>query len=282
MGEPNGARGPSRNGGETAYIVFDTESVVDGSLLSRVLYPGEDLAPADAIARERQARLESSDGTSDFIAVTFHVPVSISVARVGRDFRLLDLAALDAPRFDPRRMVQLFWKGLDCYREAALVDFNGRGFDLPLLTLSAFRFGISCPAYFGDPDRFGFRYRYTQKHLDLLEWLTEYGAYRLKGGLDLMAKVLGKPGKLHTRGDRVEELYHAGEMQAISDYCTQDVLDTYFVFLRTRVLTGELTLEAEQALVAEMRAWLEARAAGQPGLRPYLESFGSWDPTPFA
>jgi len=277
MGEARGERG-----GETSYIVFDTESVVDGALLSRVLSPGENLSPADAIARERAARLESSDGSSDFIAVSFHVPVAISVARVGADFRLLDLAALDAPRFDPQRMVSLFWRGVDRYRGATLVDFNGRGFDLPLLTLAAFRFGVSCPAYFGDPDRFGFRYRYTAKHIDLLEWLTEYGAYRMKGGLDLLAKMLGKPGKMGTRGDRVEELYRAGALSEISDYCTQDVLDTYFVFLRTRVVTGAISLEEEQRLVAWSREWLEARAESQPGLRPYLESFGTWDPTPFA
>jgi hypothetical protein len=283
MVEANGARrADGSEARETAYIVFDTESVVDGALLARVLYPGESLSPADALTRARKERLESSDGESDFIAVTFHVPVCIAVARVGADLRLLDLAAIDAPGFDPRRMVSLFWRGVERYKGAVLVDFNGRGFDLPLLTLSAFRFGIACPRYFGDPDRFGFRYRYTSKHLDLLDWLTEYGAYRMKGGLDLLAKMLGKPGKMNTRGDKVEELYRAGALREIVDYCTQDVLDTYFVFLRTRVLTGEITLEDEQRLVADARQWLEARAASQSGLRPYLDSFGTWDPTPFA
>lgn len=266
---------------ETAYIVFDTESVIDGALLSRVLYPAENLTPAEAIARERKAVMASSEGASDFISVAFHVPVAISAARVGSDFRILDLAALDAPRFDPRRMVSLFWKGIDIYKNSVLVDFNGRGFDIPLLTLSAFRFGIPCPRYFADEDRFGFRYRFTSRHIDLLEWLTEYGAYRMKGGLNLLAKMLGKPGKMTTRGDQVESLYGEGKMQAVSDYCTQDVLDTYFIFLRTRVLTGEVTIEEEQKIVAETRAWLEERAAAQPGLRSYIDSFGVWNPTPF-
>ncbi len=266
---------------DTAYIVYDTESVVDGALLSRVLFPGENLTPEEAIARERNARLESSDGSSDFIAVSFHVPVAISVARVGQDFRLLELAALDSPRFDPRQMVHLFWKGVSCYRKSVLVDFNGRGFDIPLLTLSAFRFGEACPRYFGDVDRFGFRYRFTSLHIDLLEWMTEYGAYRLKGGLNLLAKILGKPGKMTTRGDQVEELYRAGALQEISDYCTQDVLDTYFIFLRTRVMAGKLSLEEEQRILAETRCWLEGRATSQPALKAYLESFGTWNPEPF-
>ena len=161
-----------------------------------------------------------------------------------------------------------------------LVDFNGRGFDLPLLTLTGFRFGISCPRYFDD-ERFGFRYRFTEKHIDLMEWMTEYGSYRLKGGLDLLAKILGKPGKMGTKGSDVEKMFAAGKLQEINDYCVHDVLDTYFVFLRTRVLSGELTLEREQELVCETKAWIEERAEAQPALQEYLAAFGDWDPRPF-
>lgn len=266
---------------ETAYIVFDTESVVDGALLGRVLYPGEGLDPQAAIARlEAELQEEDSSG-KPFIPVSFHVPVSVGVARVGRDYRLLDLSALDSPRYDPRRIVELFWKGVQHYQHSSLITFNGRGFDLPLLTLSAFRFGLSCPRYFDDPDKFGFRYRYSPKHLDLLDWLTEYGASRLKGGLNLLAKMLGKPGKMDTKGDQVAGLFAAGKVAEINDYCLHDVLDTYFVFLRTRVLAGRLSLEAEQALVAEARGWIEDRARSVPALAKYLECFGAWSPVPF-
>lgn len=268
--------------GETAYIVFDTESVPDAALLSRVLYPGESLDPAAAL---RRLELEITGGKSEekaFIPVSFHVPVAIGVARVGRHYRLLDLSCLDAPRFDPQKMVELFWKGLEHYVQAALVTFNGRGFDVPLLTLSAFRFGLSAPRYFDDPDKFGFRYRYSPKHLDLMDWITEFGATRLKGGLNLLAKMLGKPGKMDTRGDQVAALFEQGKLQEINDYCLHDVLDTYFVFLRTRVLAGRITLEEEQVIVAETRTWLEARAETLPALRHYLENFGVWNPQPFS
>ena len=266
--------------GDTAYIVFDVESVVDGSLISRVLYPDEGLEPDAAIERHRKELLEASGGARDFVAVSFHVPVSVCVARVGKDFRLLDLSDLDAPRFDPLEIVKLFWKGVQMYKNAALVDFNGRGFDLPLLTLAAFRFGVSCPAYFDD-DRYGHRYRFTDKHIDLMEWLTEYGAYRLKGGLDLCAKILGKPGKMDTSGADVLDMYREERLQEINDYCLNDVLDTYFIFLRTRVLTGQISLEQEQQLVNDMKAWIAERAETRPSLGKYLEAFGDWDPRPF-
>ena len=266
---------------QTAYLVYDTESVVDGALLSKVVYPGEGLSAEAAVERQRADVLGASGGSSDFIAVSFHVPVAVCVARVGADLRLLDLVALDAPRHEPRAMVDLFWRGVQAYQPATLVDFNGRGFDIPLLTLAAFRFGIACPAYFRDPDRFGFRYRFTPKHIDLLEWLTEYGGFRLRGGLDLCAKLLGKPGKGDVAGGGVADMYARGEIAAINDYCLSDVLDTYFVFLRTRVLTGEITLEREQEIVAQTREWLAVRAQSQPSLATYLEQFGTWNPRPF-
>ncbi len=256
---------------DTRYIVFDTESVVDGDLLGRVLYPGEDLEGDGAIARY----LEDKGDPNAFIPVTFHRPVAIAVARVGADFRIQDVSCLDAPDFDSRRMVELFWKGIEHYGRAALVDFNGRGFDLPLLTVSAFRYGITCRRYFDD-DRFGFRYRFTEKHIDLMEWMTEYGAFRVTGGLNLLAKMLGKPGKMETSGDKVAELYAQGAVEQINDYCLRDVLDTYFVFLRTRVLTGALELDAEQAIVEEVREWLSERVRDMPALELYLDNFGVW------
>lgn len=266
---------------DTAFIVFDTESVVDGALLARVLYPGDALSPGEAIRRLEAEIGEHRPGERPFIPVAFHVPVAIAAVRVGADLRLRDLALLDAPRYDPQAMVKLFWRGIEAYSDAVLVDFNGRGFDLPLLTLSAFRFGISAPRYFDDPDRYGFRSRYTAKHLDLLDWITEYGAFRLRGGLNLLAKMLGKPGKMETTGDKVQELHGQGKLQEINDYCLHDALDTYFVFLRTRVLMGRVTIEEEGRIVADAKEWLAGRAKTLPALEKYLESFGAWSPEPF-
>jgi predicted PolB exonuclease-like 3'-5' exonuclease len=270
---------PARS--DTAYIVFDTESVVDGALLSRALYPGDALGSDEALKRYEAELARKDPGGKVFVPVSFHVPVAIAVARVGADYRLRDLAALDAPRFASRAMVELFWRGVQVYSKSALVTFNGRGFDLPLLTLSAFRSGIACPRYFDDPERFGFRYRFTSKHCDLMEWVTEYGAFRLKGGLDVLAKMLGKPGKMDTKGDQVAELYAAGKVQEINDYCLHDTLDTYFVFLRTRVLTGQLKLEEEQAIVEETKVWLSEKATELPALEKYVQEFGQWNPEPF-
>jgi hypothetical protein len=59
-----------------------------------------------------------------------------------------------------------------------------------------------------------------------------------------------------------------------------DTLDTYFVFLRTRVLQGDISLEEEQNLVAAGKAWITAKAAALPSLQKYLDNWGDWQPWP--
>ena len=99
----------------------------------------------------------------------------------------------------------------------------------------------------------------------------------LSGGLNLCAQLLGKPGKMDTKGFMVQDLWERGERERIDDYCMCDALDTYFVFLRTRVLAGVIALERERELVERARAWIERAAAdGNLALVEYLNRFEFW------
>ena len=260
-------------GPTTAFLVFDTESVPDGRLLARVKYPAETLAPEEAIERARQEARDASKDGSDFLPVTFQVPVAVCVLRVGPDFLPQALACLDAPAFRTPEIVRQFWRGVSLYARAKLVTFNGRGFDLPLMELAAFDHGCSAREYFASS-----RNRFQGNHLDLFDWLSNYGACRMVGGLDLMAKRGGRPagvGKMEVAGDQVYEMYRAGRRQDINDYCMFDTLDTYFVFLRTRVLMGETTGEQEEQLARRAKAWLADQIVKLPALRQYLEKCGA-------
>ncbi len=257
-----------------AYIVFDIETIPDGELLSRVRYPGENLTAEQAVQRAQEEE-KHRHGGSDFVPVSFQIPVAVCMAPVGADLRLQGLHALDEPNYRTSAMVHKFWKLINHHGQARLVTFNGRCFDLPVMELAAFRYGISAAGSFGEARR-----RFGERHIDLLELLTNHGAVRLAGGLDLLSKLLGKPGKVETRGNQVYEMYQRGQLREINAYCCFDVLDTYFVFLRTRVLVGALTLEAEQTIVGETKRWLEEEARKRPGLQPYLDAWGDWKPWP--
>jgi predicted PolB exonuclease-like 3'-5' exonuclease len=275
------ATGGDESGSRTAYLVLDTESIPDGQLLAEVRYPGENLDPHAAILRaQREAR---EQGKSDFLPVSFHLPVAVCIARVAQDFSLQSLTQLDAPLFRPREITRQFWRGyqrlrdprsgVPSYQMPRLVTFNGLGFDIPLLELAAFRFGFSLEQHLLDRDR------YRTSILDLLDWLTNRRAYPLAGGLHLLARLLGLPGKMDITGDQVYQLYTQGRLQDINDYCLCDTLDTYFIFLRTRVLTGEITPEQERLLHLQASQFLQGQVSQFPVLEKYLQA---WNPPALA
>jgi len=261
-----------------AYFVFDIESVADPDLVSKVHY-ASNVPPEEAVRQYRDELMAQNN--SDFIPYTFHIPVSVAVAKVAKDFSLIDLVVLDEPEFRPHEICGKFWRGWAHPKNdfPTLVSFNGRGFDIPVLELAAFRYGISIPQWFisdGSPyDRP--RYRYNMKsHLDLMDILTNSGATRFNGGLDLAASLIGKPGKMGTQGFMVQDMYDEGRLSEINDYCRCDVLHTYFVFLRTMVLVGKLPLDREQELVKNTRDWIEQQSETIPIYRQYLDNWGDW------
>ena len=259
------------------YFIFDTESVADGNLVARIRYPGQELKPAEATAKYRADMFAKYD--SDFIPYTYQVPISVAIGKVGPDFELIEVVVLDDPEFRPHVITEHFWRGWLKYNKPTLVSFNGRTFDIPLLELAAFRFGISVPDWFsiGEKAYDQRRNRYNHNsHLDLQELFTNFGATRLSGGLNLIANLLGKPGKMNIVGHMVQELYERGELRQINDYCRCDVLDTYFVFLRSAVMLGQITIEREHELVERTKRYLEEHAEQIPAYGEYLTAWGEW------
>jgi len=262
-----------------AYLIFDVEAAGDGELISKVKYPKQELSPADALQKFRNELIEQTG--RDVLPPTFVLPISVAVVKVSAEFELVDVAVLDDPLYRPHVIAQGFWQGWRHYGRPTLITFNGRGYDLPVLELAAYRYGISLPDWFNSnaPTYEQFRNRYNKKaHLDLMDLFGNFGATRMTGGLNLLANLIGKPGKTGVDGSQVQDMYDAGRVKEINDYCKGDVLDTYFVFLRTRVLQGQISLEREHELVASTRAWLEERQDREVAFAHYLKEWGDWTP----
>jgi 3'-5' exonuclease len=262
-----------------AYLIFDIEAIADGDLVSKIRYPGQGLAGPEALARYR-AELLAENG-KDILPTTFMLPVSVAIAKVDAEYRLLDVVTLDAPQYRSHVITRLFWQGWNHYGRPTLVSFNGRGYDLPVLELAAFRYGYSVPAWFNMQAR-SFeqaRNRYnSDAHLDLYDLLSNFGAARMTGGLNLLANLIGKPGKTGVDGSQVQDMVDRGEAEAVNNYCRCDVLDTYFVFLRSMVLLGRLTVEQEHDRVQTAKTWLTQQSEMIPAYAEYLSHWGDWQP----
>lgn len=136
-----------------------------------------------------------------------------------------------------------------------LVTYNGRGFDLPVIAVRALCHGVPLPWYYKDRS---VRARYTEDgHLDLCDWLADHGATRA-GGLDAIARLIGLPGKVGVDGSQVEGLYAAGDLAAIERYCLGDVAQTALLFLRFRLLQGQLEPDVYRVRTEALLAGLAA------------------------
>ena len=271
-------------GTQTAFLVIDTESIPDGRLLKMVKYGDQNLTEDEAIEKARQDARETSYTGSDFIPYTFQLPVAVCVARVGTDFGLQAVAALDAPLYRTKEIVKKFWLGLSFYTKCKLVTFNGRSLR-PAADGDSPRSDHGC-----DGARTTFtnsRNRFQGNHIDLMDWLSNYGACRIERRPEhVLAQRRGggrQPGcgKMDVCGrSGVRYVQAAASCKQINDYCMFDTLDTYFVFLRTRVLTGDVSPEQEAELIARAKRTLAAQTKDLPALKTYLDNWTDFQPWP--
>jgi hypothetical protein len=159
--------------------------------------------------------------------------------------------------------VRRFFDGLAKYTPQ-LVSWNGSGFDLPVLHYRSLVHGIAAPIYWdqGENDReFKFNNylsRFHSRHLDLMDVLAGY-QNRAWAPLDEIAQLCGLPGKLGMEGSQVYEAWKRGEIDAIRAYCETDVANTYLLYLRFRLIRGELDDAGYAREVKVARDWLSAQ-----------------------
>lgn len=129
------------------------------------------------------------------------------------------------------------------HSKPTLVTYNGRSFDLPVIAMRALCHDVPIAWYYARD----VRYRYTELgHLDLCDALADYGASKM-ATLDVVAKLIGLPGKVGCDGSQVAELYAAGRLDAIADYCLADVAQTAMLLIHFRGLQGAITIEESKA-----------------------------------
>lgn len=227
------------------YTVVDIETRIEKSLVRAVYFPQVEISDADAYEQARQ-QLRTEQG-NDFFPLSFHVPISIAVGQVNDERVLTAVETLHEDEYSEEELIRTFWQRLERF-PGSLVTFNGRNFDLPVLELQALKYGCQAPRYFSGKAR----NRYVEEgHYDLYDFLTNYGAHRLRGGFNVLAKMIGLPGKMEIDGSMVQQLWEDGRLADIHRYCRQDVIQTYFLFLRVELMRGRLTQAQYESAVAQ-------------------------------
>ena len=175
-----------------------------------------------------------------------HQPIVVGVMWLGPDYRLRRMGVIGEASGEAATLEE-FSRFVEEHRPA-LVTYNGRAFDLPVLALRSLRHGVPMAWYYQG----NLHDRASQAgHVDLCDVLADYGAAKAMR-LDAMARLIGLPGKIGCDGSQVESLYRAGEIEAIRSYCLMDVAQTALLFLRLRLLEGALTPDEHGAILADL------------------------------
>ena len=137
-----------------------------------------------------------------------------------------------------------------------IVSWNGRGFDMPVLSARALRYGVPMPWWYESRNT---RYRYsTEGHFDLMDFLADHGAGR-NMRLGDVAKLVGFPGKMGVDGSQVGTMMaEEGGPKAVGTYCLCDVAQTAAVFLRVELLRGEIDRATYLGLASKYLQFLDA------------------------
>jgi predicted PolB exonuclease-like 3'-5' exonuclease len=250
------------------FVTLDLETVADESLVSAV--DGEPTRPyPEQLRRVLAERRARTGGRSDFLPLPYHRPVAactLEAAEDGGAVHVVDVHSWTDRRGDEPAFLADTWDRLS---GASLVTFHGKGFDLPVLELRSLKHAVPIPS--GFPGRRG---RGAAEHLDLKDLLTGDGA-AVAAPLDLYAKLVGLPGKEDVAGEDVQTLYSAGAHDRIAAYCMTDVVQTWLLYLRWRLVEGSLTPDGYDESLASAREALPALFARRlPGeQREPLASF---------
>ncbi len=247
--------------------VFDCETIPDIDLIRQNFDVNglEDYA-AITVAQEQYAH----DHNTTFLPLPYHRVVAISAVIADGFGNFIKVGDFGKGEDDEAAIIRDFFGYIEA-QNPRLVSFNGRGFDMPMLLIRALRYNLSFPAWFDKSNPQlnktkweNYRQRYAEEfHLDLLDSMGSFGAVRnLK--LDTLCAMAGLPGKYDVSGDQVTDLYYAGELDKIREYCQSDVLNTYWLFLKYELLRGTLTLEDYYRFITTMRDKLPDLGYHQP------------------
>jgi predicted PolB exonuclease-like 3'-5' exonuclease len=230
--------------GPTGTLILDIETVPDPDLYT---------PPEPPMAGGPQPQPSQSQSQRGFPPLYACRPVVLGVIWLDDALGCKRIGIIGEDRSEAD-MMDDFAEFMTRYRPL-LVTWNGRQFDLPVLALRALRHGVPSAWYYRGV---GHRYRFSEDgHLDLADVISDFGAARMTS-LDGAARLIGLPGKVGVDGSQVEGLFRAGQIQELRNYCLSDVAQTTFVFLRYRLVCGDIDLLAYRQATSSLLAALEA------------------------
>lgn len=257
---------------QNPILVFDIETIPDTATGKR-LYPELADLPDDQATERLIALREAQTEGNPFMPLAMHQVACLSVLWVAGG--KMTLKSLSLNTHSEAEILQTFFNAMD--KLPTLVSWNGKGFDIPVMTYRALQQGLSAPKLFaqtGEMKYNNYTNRYHDRHTDLMVKLA-MGSTPQK--LDIVASVCGFAGKGDTDGYDVVPMVQAGEWDKLTTYCESDVLNTWLLYLRYQRLVGALTPDQAEQWEQQTRTYLHSLTQAD-GTHRHDKFLQGWQP----
>ena len=212
-------------------MVFDIETMPD-LVTAKRLYPDlVALDDKDTITALQAIRREEAG--NEFMRLPLHEVACLSFLWVENGNFILK--TLSQETMSEAEILATFMRAFA--KNPTLVSWNGAGFDLPVLLYRLTHHGMDGSSLIGH-GKSQYLGKYAGKHLDLMEKFS-FESYGNKHKLDVLASLCGLAGKGGTEGSQVVSMVQDKQWQELQTYCESDVMNTWFVYLRYLLLTGQ-------------------------------------------
>lgn len=247
---------------QNPILVFDIETIPDTATGKRLHAELAELSDDEATERLITLRETETNG-NPFMQLPMHKIACLSVLWVASG--KMTLKSLSLNDHSEKEILQTFFASID--KLPTLVSWNGKGFDIPVMTYRALQHGLTAPKLFADQGELkynNYTNRYHDRHTDLMLKLAMGSSIQK---LDIVASVCGFAGKGDTDGYDVVPMVQAGEWDRLTTYCESDVLNTWLIYLRFLRLTGKMTIEQSEQWEQATHAYLQTLKNDDDSLR---------------
>lgn len=130
------------------------------------------------------------------------------------------------------------------------ISFNGRGFDFPVLSMTAMRaFIFDCRNL---TDAWA-SHRFSGSHIDVADVISGFGSAP-RVSLEMLCEAAGIPVKVNGHGGDVASMLRQQGIESVKRYCEEDVASTLILFAMVQALrTNDGTYAA--SLVGDFVTW---------------------------
>jgi 3'-5' exonuclease len=215
------------------FFVFDLETVPDIALLRKAIENPSD----DDTELLEQATEQISRNKTGFMPPMFHRIVSWVGLWIENNGDPRNKASWSGE--DEKAGIQQLMDCLSAFKDFGLIHHNGKGFDLPVLTYRAMKYGLQMNNRLSAYD---IKYRFSKFNVDLMDEFSNFGASQ-GPKLKHLGLLIDLPFKQTGEGNHVYEMFKAGDYARIEHYCYEDVMATYLVWLHLKYTSGELKTE---------------------------------------